>query len=283
MSSTSVRLIVGYAAIVGTLPYLALKAAWLSGSTIGLTDPTAAHDGSLFALNLITAGMDVIAILVALAFTYRWGERLPAWLVLFPMWVAAGFLAPIVVAMPTLALSTPDSNGFLEPWVQPMVYTGFAWQGLTLMIAFALHARVRWPAAFSGPTAVPAPAGYLLAGLALAVAVADLVAAVGGGVGLLVTGLMALGAAAGILLLTRAVAGRLPVALTFVGSGALFSWGAWGLLNALGHTVLSGGSAPRDLASVVAGLGIALAVVRYVPGRSTKSRPARYAPEVALP
>lgn len=142
MSTT--RLVVGYAAILGTLPYLLLKGAWLSGSTIGITDPAMAHDGSLFVLNLITAGMDLVAIVVALGLTYPWGQRVPAWLVFFPMWVGAGFLAPITLALPFIGLSTSDIK-FLEPWVQPVVYSGFAWQGITLMLAFALYARVRWP------------------------------------------------------------------------------------------------------------------------------------------
>ena len=53
------RRVIGWAAVLGTLPYLALKAAWLAGSTIGVVDTTTFADGSVFVLNAVTAAMDV--------------------------------------------------------------------------------------------------------------------------------------------------------------------------------------------------------------------------------
>lgn len=167
----AVRLAVGYAAIAGTVPYLVLKTMWLTGSSVGVVDRAFLRDPSVLVLNGVTAGMDVVVILVALALTHRWGERLPAWLVLTPMWVGTGFLAPIAVALPVVALgealtsAAPPSVAVaspalpLEPWVQPMVYAGFAWQGVTLLAAFVLYARVRWAEVFR-PSIAPLGAAH---------------------------------------------------------------------------------------------------------------------------
>ncbi|MGK5558066.1 DUF4190 domain-containing protein [Actinomadura kijaniata] len=93
------RLIACHATIAACVPYLFLKVMWLSGSSIGFgsTDMTTAEH---IAGNAVTAGMDLVAVLVALAFTYPWGRRVPAWLVLVPIWVGTGLLAPIALGMP---------------------------------------------------------------------------------------------------------------------------------------------------------------------------------------
>lgn len=311
------RLVVGYAAVLGTIPYLVLKAAWLSGSTIGITDKAKATDGSLFVLNTITAGMDLVAIVVALAFTHRWGQRVPAWLVLGPIWVGTGFLAPIALATPIVAagsvLSTPDTAkttstiDFIEPWVQPLVYAGFAWQGVTLLTAFLLYARSRWPETFTTRTAdltrgATHPVQVVLANgaalLALAVGALHLVWAVGGTVGLnakavaerttsthlvdAVHGLMAIMAAAGVLMMVHRFGGRTrfwqPVTLAWVGAGAMFAWGGWSMVNVLGNTVLTGGdSMPllnlQSFGKVIAGLVIGLTSLMLLAERRTTGHP----------
>src|ERR1041384_23101 len=104
--AVNARMLAGAAVIVGTLPYLTLKLLWLTGSTVGLTDPAFADDTSLHYLNLATAGMDLVAVLVALALTQNWGLRLPAWLVLLPIWIGTGFLAPILLAAPLIVGET---------------------------------------------------------------------------------------------------------------------------------------------------------------------------------
>src|SRR4029453_3589939 len=86
------RLVVGYATVVVALPYLSLKIVWLAGGTLGVADRAMMQHAGMIALNAITAGMDLVAIAIALAFTHSWGLKLPAWLVLPPMWVATGFL-----------------------------------------------------------------------------------------------------------------------------------------------------------------------------------------------
>jgi hypothetical protein len=141
--AVTARQLAGFAVVVGTLPYLTLKALWLTGNTVGLTDPAFADDESLRLLNLATAGMDVIAIVLALALTQNWGQRLPSWLVLVPIWIGTGFLAPIVLTVPLIV--GEHTTLPLEAWVQPVVYGGFAWQGVALLVAFVLYVRVRWP------------------------------------------------------------------------------------------------------------------------------------------
>src|SRR5262245_43694463 len=100
------RLIAGYAAIIFILPYLAFKIAWISRTPVGLIDESLAYNSVMLALNILTFFMDTVAVLLALTFTHRWGLRAPAWLALAPMWVGTGFLAPIILAVPTSALTS---------------------------------------------------------------------------------------------------------------------------------------------------------------------------------
>lgn len=224
--------------MVGTIPYLALKTIWLTGGTIGVVDTAAFDEPSAFVLNAVTAGMDVIAILVALLFTYGW--RVPGLLVLVPIWVGTGFLIPIAVMLPGMDFSAPQS--FLEPWVQPLVYGGFAFQGLMLVIAFVFYARERWGFVFLLDTAdIPAAgavrmiATHVGALLAAAAAVRYLAG------GDLVFGAFALAAAAGALVMTHRIKGRfwVPVVVTWLGAGSLFAWGSWSAVNAIAATFLA--------------------------------------------
>lgn len=70
MRPSRLRLLVGWAAIASALPYLTLKLLWLGGATVGITDAAFAGDPKMFGLNLFTLVMDVVAIGLALAFTY---------------------------------------------------------------------------------------------------------------------------------------------------------------------------------------------------------------------
>jgi hypothetical protein len=310
-----VRTMVGYAAILGTLPYLALKAAWLSGSTIGVLDRSMLDGTSMVVLNTVTAGMDLVAIVVALAFTHSWGLRVPAWLVLVPIWVGTGLLAPIALAMPIAGVGAVVAAGgedaattttaFLEPWVQPMVYSGFAWQGVMLIVAFVLYARTRWAEVFTARTAdvvrgATHSVQVVLAGgaavLAFAVAALHLARAFGGTVGLSadaiaartwsayvvegISGLMALAAAVGILALVhRRGRGRfwVPLTVTWLGAGALFAWGLWGTVNILAGSALVRGADPQpiahlhDLAKVLAGLVIGLTALMVLAEQRDRS------------
>ncbi|RZS37497.1 hypothetical protein EV193_10552 [Herbihabitans rhizosphaerae] len=269
---TVIRYVVGYAAILGTIPYLALKFAWLSGSTIGFRDTSLASDNSIVVLNGVTAGMDLIAVLIALAFTHAWGQRLPAWLVIVPMWVATGLLVPIAIMLPLAGMgelvasdASSTDPGVLEPWVQPMVYGGFAWQGVMLVIAFLLYARVRWAAVFTARTEAARPGAThavqkaLATGTALAaalIALGYLGVAVGaftqGRESMPVTGhlvyamhgVLVIAGAGGLLAMVRRWRGPfwLPLALAWTGAGGMFAWGAWTLTVVLADTALSGGA-----------------------------------------
>ncbi len=240
------RLAIGWAAVVATVPYLVLKTVWLAGGTVGVTEPF--DEPSAYVLNAVTAAMDVVAIVVALGFTYSWGRRVPGFLVLVPIWVGTGFLVPIAVLLPTMDFGATPS--FLAPWVQPLVYSGFAFQGVMLTIAFVFYARDRWPAVFrldtadvpaAGPVrAVAAHAGALLA------AASGVRSVMQGTVQHAVFGVLALAAAVGVLVMTNRVRGRfwVPVVVTWAGAGTLFAWGAWGTVNMLGDTFLDAGDVP---------------------------------------
>jgi hypothetical protein len=271
----TVRLVVGYGAIACALPYLALKVVWLSGGTLGAANPNIMRDGSMMALNAITAFMDLTGIGLALAFTHSWGLRVPAWLLLPPMWVATGLLSRFVLWVPMVAAirvmnseSLPRvTGGPVEPWVYVLVYIEFAGLGVGLIAGFILHARARWPEAFRpaagavppGPAyAVLRPLAATTAILATAASLLHLAWAFGFPVGL--TGAegntrtlagslihaidagMMLAAAAGVLMMVHRLAGNAPfwlaLSLTWVGAGSLFGWGLWTLINVLAQTAL---------------------------------------------
>jgi hypothetical protein len=266
------RLAVCAATIAACVPYLTIKTAWLAGSTIGWNDAEAARDSALYVGNAITMGLDAVAVLVALAFTFPWGRRVPAWLVLAPIWVAVGLLAPIVLAVPlgTLlqALFAPGSlsvgdNG-LQGWVYAVVYGGFTGQGLGLLTAFVLYARDRWADVFTVrtrdvPRGATHPLQVLLAGtasvFAAVFAAVHLFWAFGGTAGLReaelsdrhltqhlsdgVWGGLALAGAAALLAVVRR-RGRperfvLPLAAAWVGAATTFSWSLYMLVLMLGR------------------------------------------------
>jgi hypothetical protein len=227
----------------------------------------------MIALNGITAAMDLVAILMAVAFTHAWGLRVPAWLVLPPLWVATGLLAKFALAVPVVRIAealAPDARppaaaSLVEPWVYAVVYTGFAGLGIGLAVAFVLHARDRWPFVFhaggrgtppSATSELQAPLAHAAAVLAAAVGGLHLAWALGSQLGrhgetqrplsahLLnaIDGALMIAGAAGIVMLVhrwgRRAPAWLPVTLTWIGGGSLFGWGLWRLINVLPNTAL---------------------------------------------
>lgn len=74
---------------------------------------------SLRAINATTALAALVGILLGLAFSRPWGERLPAWLVVLPVWVGTGLLVPMVLLAPVLgpaAVARDQAAGPAPAW-----------------------------------------------------------------------------------------------------------------------------------------------------------------------
>jgi hypothetical protein len=282
------RLVVGYGAIASALPYLALKLVWLAGGGLGVADPRMMREPSMVALNVLTAGMDLVAIGIALAFTHEWGMKIPAWLVLPPMWVATGLLAKFVAAVPIVfAVEALWSNpigrpvvGPVQPWVYTVVYAGFVGIGAGLMLAFILYARLRWGDVFEGAQrswpqrtrSVQGPLAAASATMAVAIGGLHLAWAFGAEIGVpaelaaerriasslinaLDAGLMVAGAA-GVLMMVHGIGRRvpfwIPLTLAWVGGAFLFAWAVWHMIVVLGNTPLARGSGGMALVNIAA-------------------------------
>ncbi len=283
------RLIVGYGAIACAIPYLVLKIIWLAGGQPGVADAAMMRETNMIALNVLTAGMDLVAIAIALTFTHAWGQRVPAWLVLPPMWVATGLLAKFVAGVPVAVIAHALSRGEavrrpaaspVHLWVYGVVYTEFVGMGIGLMLAFVLYARTRWSSALrsttqampSGAThAVQVPLAVLGALFAAVVGGLQFAWAFGASIGLgpelvaqrtlasylidAIDGAIALAAAAGVLMMVYRTGRRtpfwVPLTMAWVGGGSLFGWGLWRLINVLGNTALLRGSSNIALLNLV--------------------------------
>lgn len=292
------RVTAAIVAIAAMLPYLTIKILWLTGNPVGVSAPDFLDDPSMVGLNAVTFAMDLVGLLLALAFTMRWGMRLPAWLVLLPIWVGTGLLSQIVAVLPfSVAMGGTGvfpEGGPLAQWVYLAVYAGFVGQGIGLMVAFALYARDRWPSVFTTPLSYRFASatrlfqrvvawGALL--VVLPVGGIKLYWAFGGEIGLHeqvvaafsgaaalragVEGLLAWLGAAGLLavVLRRP---RLPfwtaLAAGWLGAGAMFGWGLYAMVLTVLKPPLTAGVTfgtqvmdALELVSLLAGLVIGLA------------------------
>jgi len=139
--------------MAATVPYLLLKIAWLTSHYISAVDPEVLAAPTFVVANAVTLLLDLAVVVVAAALGWQWGLRLPAWLVLGPMWVATGLLVTVGVGASVaalLALVLPAASAAvgvpgLRPWVFAVVYTGFALQALLLSWLFVRYLRARWP------------------------------------------------------------------------------------------------------------------------------------------
>ncbi|WP_371604048.1 hypothetical protein OG345_31375 [Streptomyces sp. NBC_01220] len=150
------RTVLRCVAIVSCLPYIVLKAAWISGSHVGIPDGSSLldHRTTMAVANGASVLMDSAVVVIALLLTQAWGRRVPAWLLALPMWVATGLLLPIMTGYPLQLLvrllggrtvnKGDVGRPFLDEWVFGVVYTGFIIQGLALGTLFALYATDRW-------------------------------------------------------------------------------------------------------------------------------------------
>ncbi|MGW2019689.1 hypothetical protein [Streptomyces sp. NPDC001927] len=174
-------------AVLACLPYISLKIAWVAGSEIGIPAGSRLLDDRalMAAVNAVSVVMDAAVVVLALLLTQAWGRRLPAWLLAFPMWVATGLIAPIMVGFPaqtvvslfTAAEPAGAREPFLDSWVFTVVYGGFILQGLALGTLFVLYARDRWGQVWRG-TLGELPARLSGAGVRAVAAAAALIALV---------------------------------------------------------------------------------------------------------
>lgn len=281
------RLTAGYVAVASALPYLALKVVWLSGGGLGVADRAMMRESTMVALNAATAGMDVVGILLALVFAHGWG-RVPAWLLLPPIWVATGLLSRFVVGVPIAGvLSALDTDagptvtsGPVDGWVYVLVYIEFAGMGLGLIVSFFLYARMRWAGVFQATTHGPqrgasrhvqavlanvTAAGatglgvlYLAWAFGATVGLSQAVAARRTLVGSIINGLDAvlmMAGAAGVLTMAHRIGRKLPpwlpLSMAWIGSASLFGWGLWQTINVVGETALMRGTESRALVNLV--------------------------------
>lgn len=275
--------------ILAAVPYLVLKTLWVCGVDVGVQG-SGMRGGAMAGANLLTIAMDGTAVAVALALVRPWGSRIPAWVLVFPMWVATGFLAPIVVGAPAAALagalsrqsagSGGGSGESLSGWVFALVYGGFGVQGVTLAAGFVLHVRARWGRLFrmplreltGGPSdgAVDAVRRTLVTGVsvfALIPIAAHLYWAAGGTAGHpadpdgaasrfvleSVFGLLPLVGVIGSLILVRrrdAAPARWALVAAWTGTASMFSWGLWWELAGSIDTPVTAGKDLRGVAGV---------------------------------
>ena len=255
------------------MPYLVLKALWMSGVNVGLNDASLLEDPATAVMNDITAGLEVAAVGVALALTHRWGQRLPAWTLVAPLWLGMGLLVPRILLVPlslllsaTAATDSPaPATPVIDPWVLVVVPLSFLLQAVMLAVAFVLYARTRWgrllgarPGSFAPgvtgrfQTTVAAAAGVLFA-VAFAVRGAGVVVQTAADVrpaAAVLLGMNVLWAVLAVGGLLAVAGGRLarrtriwvPLTVTWLGSGSLFAWGALDVIAVLAPSKVFGDS-----------------------------------------
>lgn len=256
------RRVCGYCAALAVTPYLLIKIAW----TFGIFVPTEQmREADWRAINATTAVLAGVGVLLAMALSRPWGERLPAWLVALPVWVGTGLLVPMVLLAPVLGLAAIDRDeaaGAPEFWVYEQVFImiPLVGTGVCLPIALVGYVRARWPEALSGaihpgkpPTdtrELQVPLARLAAAGAIVLGSVKVFWAAGGTAGLdstrmgnrdlwwhlltLSTGAWAFAGAWGVLALTsRRTVRRFvpPMVAAWIASGALFSYGLYDLLT----------------------------------------------------
>ncbi|WP_169091304.1 hypothetical protein [Paenibacillus sp. PL91] len=276
------RKIWGYGTAIAVSPYLFIKIAW----TFGLFMPTdQMGDASWRTANAVTMILAAACVLLAMAFSRPWGLRLPSWLVILPVWVGTGLLAPMLLLAPFLGPAAikrdMEAGTANEFWVyeQIFVMVSLVGVGICLPIALAGYAKARWPEALGGPNdcgKLPGETRKLqitlaqfVAGGCILLAIIKIFWATGGTLGIdpvmlndrdiwwrlltLSTGVWALAGAWGLLVLAfRRGSQRFlpPMAVVWISSGMLFSYN---LFNRLSSTRPDAQSAPEyPIAQVLA-------------------------------
>lgn len=265
-----------WVAAVSCLPYLIIKLLWTFDISLGITDQSVLDSPGWMAGNALMALIQLAALALIVTLTRPWAHRVPAWLLLFPAWVGTGLLFQVVVGVLIGVFASGGSSlstGAFQPWVFAVVYASFAVEGAALAVAFACYVQGRWGQLLSERTAEVLARGRLgarswpeahIAGMAEAVAAMAVAVAVvfgywaaGGSLGLSDAApqagwvLQASGAAWAVIAAVGllGLAGRwghqtrfwLPVALTWIGSGALAAFD--GLMLTLNRLLMFGAAA----------------------------------------
>ncbi|MFC5826033.1 hypothetical protein [Nonomuraea insulae] len=293
----SLRRAAGIAAAAAMSLYLLVKVIWIALEV-------AQGSAEWVLLNAVTVVMALAGIGLGLALAQPWGMRLPAWLVLPVGWIAGGFLVSMLPYMAVSSLLVPSvpepaAESALPAWETVFIGVGFAGMAVALVVGLPLFLRERWPWAFTGRVGGNRASGRTRWILLPVAALAALWAywAAGGTAGLdpaalstwdanarLLTANSALGAVCAgwsLWALGRWGSPRtpmwLPMALGFVASGSLFSWGAWKSLWLL----LPGTYQPAELrgvaliehaTAVAAGLAILVTLLGVYRRRRASSR-----------
>lgn len=141
------RTAAGWTAIGAAAVYVALQ-----GNRVG-----AVHPGGWGVDDLVTGGLAVAGIGVALAAIRLRGTRVPRWLVAVQLWVGAGLLAPFVLLMPAAA-ALRATGRHQQPRLWPFVsaHGGVVVLGGALAVVLTV-ALLRYAAAASRHTKTPQP------------------------------------------------------------------------------------------------------------------------------
>lgn len=232
-------------AVLACLPYATLKVIWLLGSDVGLNDPELVRSAAMEVANLLTFSMAVCGAVLAVAMTRDSGMRMPAWVVLPPVFVGTGLLGGILVLMPVQALlplpeSIEEMASPIRDWVFLVAYGGFVVLGMCLLPLAIWYCRRRWLSRWSTPLAswpsTPRPLALLASGYGLvlvALCVTEMVVqrshdgAVGGHQ--VVAVLMSLVCLTGLVQLVRRESGRgsSAILMAFAGTAVIASWGLY--------------------------------------------------------
>lgn len=219
-----------------TLPYLLLKLVWMSGSRIGLIDPTFGRSTSMHLINAATVCLDVVALALAVSFGSELGQRVSAYLLVPPMWIGAGLLGQVLVMVGVFVVHHPPvqrSTGAapMADWVYLAVYADFCGLGVCLLPAFTLYARDRWPRVRCSGGA--GRALQLGTAVAAATAAIDLGLATTGSATLLnsrIVDAIVLLAAIGAAQAFRRYGHRAALVLAFAATGACVAWSCYDLV-----------------------------------------------------
>ncbi|MFI6734957.1 hypothetical protein ACIBI9_18675 [Nonomuraea sp. NPDC050451] len=283
---TLLRRAAGFAAAAAMSLYLLVKLVWIAAEVWQGT-------ARWVLLNAITVVMALAGVALGLALAQSWGTRLPDWLVLPIVWVCGGLLVsmiPYMIAAGLVAPSAPEPAATTPAWEGVLIGVGFAGMAVALVVGLPLFLRERWPRAFVGRVGRQRVDGRFLWALPpLGVLAATWACwAAGGSYGLLTgwdiqgrllmadSALCAAGAGWSLWALSPWGSGRTRVwpamAVGFVASGSLFSWGAWRLV-----WLVAGMYQPVELRGVAvvehgvamgAGLAVLLTLLRAYGRRS---------------